>query len=375
MRGLASFRALVGLATLAALLTFVAGASAAGFHGIAFNKGCTGSTPVGQPYTCGYQILNVADTAHDTLRVTSIVDRVFAASGIQTSPNILTAGSSCSAGRVSCVGGSGAGTLASPYVGATSCDLPFNTTITVRPFSFYTVQPADYNINANHTLADQAILTWSDLCNLDTPPVNCPIGNQTAQSGSQTTVTKLASATATDIHNAAHQTVLTVPVGTTVHDFITVTGQAGQPNPTGNVFLEWYTNGTCASPAASSTTVGPLSAAGTFDATGLHVHAERAGPVRVPGALPRRQRVPGLGRAVRAADGGRREHPDHAERRQSRRDDAHLHGARERQRRQRASPTRRTGRRSASRSTPGLGASRRRTRARPRVAPEAARSR
>ena len=46
--------------------------------------------------------------------------------------------------------------------------------------------------------------------------------------------------------------------------------------------------------------------------------------------------------AVRAAARGRREHPDHADRRQPRRPDAHVHGSRERERRQR--PRERAGR-------------------------------
>ena len=51
---------------------------------------------------------------------------------------------------------------------------------------------------------------------------------------------------ATDIHNAAHQPVLTVEAGSTVHDFVTVSGQPGSPNPTGTVTVNWFLNGTCA---------------------------------------------------------------------------------------------------------------------------------
>ena len=46
-----------------------------------------------------------------------------------------------------------------------------------------------------------------------------------------TLVQQLGSSTATDIHNAAHAVVTAVAVGTTVHDFVTVTGQPGKSDP------------------------------------------------------------------------------------------------------------------------------------------------
>ena len=86
------------------------------------------------------------------------------------------------------------------------------------------------------------------------------------------------SATATDIHNAAHQVVTAVAVGTTVHDFVTVTGQPGAPVPTGNVNVDWFLNGTCAgAPAANSGSVGPLDGTGHFDATGFAFTVNAAG--------------------------------------------------------------------------------------------------
>ena len=76
----------------------------------------------------------------------------------------------------------------------------------------------------------------------------------------------------TDIHNAAHSVVTSVPVGTTVHDQATVTKKAGTPAatpaPTGTVTFRWFTNGTCsASPAATSTIALPGS--GIADNTGF----------------------------------------------------------------------------------------------------------
>jgi hypothetical protein len=92
------------------------------------------------------------------------------------------------------------------------------------------------------------------------------------------TVTPLASTTATVIHNAAHAPVTSVPAGTTVHDQATVTGTLS--TPTGTVTFNWFTNGTCAAPAAATSAPFPL-AGGAVDAT----FAFTAGFYRVPGYL------------------------------------------------------------------------------------------
>ena len=80
----------------------------------------------------------------------------------------------------------------------------------------------------------------------------------------------LSSETLTRIHDSAHQVVTTVPVGTTVHDFVVVFGSLSGPVPTGNVDIDWFLNGTCEGPpAVNSGSIGPLDAAGTFDAVGF----------------------------------------------------------------------------------------------------------
>ena len=58
---------------------------------------------------------------------------------------------------------------------------------------------------------------------------NCTTNPPTVAAASQTVVTQLTATTTTDIHNAAHPVVTVVPVGTTVHDFVTVSGGAGNP--------------------------------------------------------------------------------------------------------------------------------------------------
>src|SRR5215475_6690434 len=112
MRGFAARRALICVCAVAALLTFgVVGASAQGqFHGIAFTKGCANSTPIGQPYSCAYQILNVVDQGLDTLMINNVTDVVHSAGGDVSSGNILGALQLVFSGpTVSCIGGSGAG--------------------------------------------------------------------------------------------------------------------------------------------------------------------------------------------------------------------------------------------------------------------------
>src|SRR5262249_15148778 len=129
----------------AALLVFSVGsASAQQFHGIAFTKGCAEPTSIGSPLNCAYQILNVVDAAQDTVMVNGLTDVVHASGGDVSSGNIFGALQLVfSSPAVTCAGGSGAGTAASPYVGAASCTLPFGTSITTNDHSFYTVQAGD----------------------------------------------------------------------------------------------------------------------------------------------------------------------------------------------------------------------------------------
>src|SRR5262249_19241095 len=152
---------------------------------------------------------------------------VRAAGGNVSSGNILGSLQLLFNGAVTCVGGSGAGASASPYIRATGCQIPFGASISTNSFSFYTVQPADFNL-PNHSLTDQATVNWNNTCTSPTVQ-NCTTTPQNNGAGSATTVQKLPTSTATSIHNAAHQVVTTVEVGTTVHDFVAVTGQPGQP--------------------------------------------------------------------------------------------------------------------------------------------------
>src|SRR5262249_44845634 len=172
-----------------------------------------------------YTIRNNSDDFGDDLTFTSLVDNVFAFDGTKTSTNIVHDGQlvlQTAPGSGICTGGTGSGTVADPWINSTMCLLHNGARIHAVSFAFYTVRAGDYSANPQHLLADQAAATWQDLCTSGAP--NCPIGDQTITTGSSTTVQKLNSQTATQIHNAAHATVTTVGVGTTVHDFVTVTG-------------------------------------------------------------------------------------------------------------------------------------------------------
>src|SRR5262249_15198999 len=149
-------RTLVGVCAATVLLVLgVGGASAQNFfHGIAFTKGCDSPTQIGAPLDCSYSVLNVADTAHDTLTFNAISDQVHSFNGDVNSGNILGALELVFSGpTVSCIGGSGAGTAASPYTGATKCTLPFGTTITSNPHTFYTVTADDFKL-PGHVITD-----------------------------------------------------------------------------------------------------------------------------------------------------------------------------------------------------------------------------
>lgn len=260
--------ALLLCAAFAALLVLgVSAAAGAQFHGIAFVKGCSDPTNIGDPNVCAYQILNVIDTGHDTLVVTGLSDQVHAASGDVNSGNILGALQLTVSGGATCLGGSGTGTAGDPYIGATSCTLPFGSTVESNFHSFYTVQPADYGL-PNHTLTDSATLTWHNTCTA-VGIENCTTDNQPASAGSSTFVNQLHSSTASLVHDSFHNVVTDVPAGTSVHDLVIVTGQPGQPIPTGNVNIDWFSGSCSGAPLANSGSTGPLAADGQFDAAGF----------------------------------------------------------------------------------------------------------
>ena len=79
--------------------------------------------------------------------------------------------------------------------------------------------------------------------------------------------TTLTPAVTTDIHNASHNVVTVVEARSTVHDSVAVSGVAGQPTPSGNVTVDWFTNGNCAGEPAATSGNATLDASGHADAT------------------------------------------------------------------------------------------------------------
>lgn len=262
--------ALVPLTALASALVEVP-------HTISFAKSCTSPTAIGDQYQCSYMVQNTTDEAQDTLTVTGIRDVVHASSGDQDSGNALsflqidnctTDTGACTQSAASCTGAAlfGTGTRADPWVGATSCTLPFGSRLNFHSFSHYMVQPGDFALTG-HLLKDDAYLTWHDLCNGPVVNTNCVANPVDAQAAAQTVVQLLASSTATQIHDVGHQVVTTVDFGMPVHDFVTVTGQPGHPIPSGNVNIDWFENGGCSgNPTTNSDSIGPLDGAGQLDA-------------------------------------------------------------------------------------------------------------
>jgi hypothetical protein len=81
------------------------------------------------------------------------------------------------------------------------------------------------------------------------------------------TATQLTPNVSTVIHNASHQVVTAVETGSTVHDFVSVTGAAATPG--GNVTIDWFTTNTCSGTADSTSGNVALDASGHADATGF----------------------------------------------------------------------------------------------------------
>jgi hypothetical protein len=209
-------------------------------YGIGFTKGCVSPTLVGAPYQCGYTIQNTIDTAGDTLTISNMSDIVHAAAGDVASPANYFAllHFDVLAGSPVCIGGTGTGTVADPWIGVTSCSMPAGSKLETDTLSYYTVAAGDFAVSP---LKDEAILNWVNVCD-GTGGTSCSTLPQHATTTSQSAINKNPSNTVTAIKQGG-QTVTSVLAGSSVTDQATVSGSAG--TPTGTVTFTFYTSGNC----------------------------------------------------------------------------------------------------------------------------------
>ena len=210
-------------------------------HGISLAKGCASFTSIGEQTQCDFSIGNTSGDP-DTLTITSLVDVVDPTGTPDNAGNILFGL------NLTFTAGPNPGDLP-PSCGPTVCTLPPNSTIsTATPFVYHTVTSSDPS-----PLEDTATLTWQDTCDNSGADPNCTTGvDNSATSGSSTTISKLPVDTETTIHNASHTVITTAPAGATIHDNAVVTGTAAGGAPDGSVTFDRFSNGTCTgAPAAT----------------------------------------------------------------------------------------------------------------------------
>ena len=253
---------LVATVFVGASLFVSAAPSGAVAFGVSVLKDCQTPINVGDAYSCEFEISNTVQTSHNTVTVDQLTDLVFASGGTVTG---VMAINTSTPGLIL----SGVGTVCD----ATKCTIPFGGTVTTSFMSHYTTVIGDFP-----AISDTGTFRWKNVC--DKVAAGCSTTPTTGASTASADINPLPTSVVTAIHNAAHQAVTTVAIGSTVHDFVTVNGQPNQPNPTGNVNIDWFLNGTCSGPPAqNSGSVGPLDANGQFDATGFSFTVNAAGKV------------------------------------------------------------------------------------------------
>ena len=249
------------LAIAATTLLVIVGSASSALFGVSVLKDCVTPVNVGAAYACEFEISNTVQDSHNTVTVSQLRDEVFAA---VPPPDLVLPINSSTPGLILAGGAT---------CDATKCTIPFGGSLTTSFISHYTVQAADFPV-----VQDRGTFTWRNSCDVVTEGCEGTIDNN-SQATAQASVNPLSTTTVTAIHNAAHQVVTAVPVGSTVHDLVRVANVLpNQPVPTGNVNVDWFLNGDCSgSPAASSGPLGPLDASGQFDATTFAFTVNTAG--------------------------------------------------------------------------------------------------
>jgi hypothetical protein len=284
-----------GLVAVAALVSFGLGSARGTNFTLQLAKGCDGSPYVGDPYECHSYLTNQDDLGNSYI-VHALVDRVNSSSGV-IAENLFALGvplvfvNDLNVTPVSCTNGSGSGTTADPFIptASTTCTLPGDLTGqarggridvgntpgfgTQRDYSVYTLQPGDYTANPQHSLSDQIDYTVTNKCDVNND--NCdPTLVNVVQASASATVQKRGASASTTILNASGSPVLTVPVGSTVHDSGKVVENTNPapivpgPVPTGSVSITFFQGGDCDGTVLDTGTA-TLDGTGAFNATGM----------------------------------------------------------------------------------------------------------
>ena len=289
---------LAALAVLVASLVFIGEAAAQPVYGIATGKQCAGPMNVGDAYVCVASISNTNSTSLGTVTTNLVAGpglppRRHDGRGAADGPDQLDHGGP--AGVVHLIDNPPTGGANAPSCDATKCTIPFGDEVTVD-LSHYTVQLQDVGSSAlgQNTLSDIANFSYRQVCDKPVAGFPCSTALNISGSGAATDVNPVPTTTATEIHNnAGGGTVTSVAAGTTVHDFVTVTGPANQPAPTGTVDVQWFTDGGCTQPFTSHKieTLVPESGRRVLDrrCDRLPAGAAGRGALLVPGQLPRRR--------------------------------------------------------------------------------------
>ncbi len=286
--GLTRFVLGTGALAVVAFLAFgVSGALANDFQ-LLVGKGCVSPVYVGDPYQCHSNIQN-KDVAGDDYVIQSLSDTVNSSAGavvtdLFASHTALVFHDNNGSSPVSCTNGSGSGTVADPFIptSLTTCTLPGDTgggldgggiTVGDPNTSDYTVLPGDFTANPLHLLSDQITYDVTDACNVTPAGCDPALVNPENATGAAA-VQKRGASASTTIVDAGGNPVLTVALGSTVHDSGTVVENTNPapivpgPVPTGTVSIKFFQGGTCTGTVLDTGTA-TLDGNGAFNATGM----------------------------------------------------------------------------------------------------------
>lgn len=212
-------------------------------HGATIAKGCNDPKIPGNTTDCEFTV-GYNDSAGDTISVDEAWDvEDFGGDNVRV-PAVgnlpivaVTGNTTCTvAGALPCKIGK-SGSILSGLPGTAG-----NGSVTFGS-NTYVIQTNDPD-----PLPDQANSKVHDLCD-DPNTFGCDGSSNTLQFTSSTNL-KYNPTVNSEVHNASHTVITSVPLGTTVHDKAIITGSAGIPN--GTVDFARYSNGNCEGDAAAT---------------------------------------------------------------------------------------------------------------------------